>query len=342
MVLFLSLGGGPLMSSPVVANADSEWGRDIDLQAHRGGLGLSTESTLDGFIAAMKLGVTTLELDTQVTRDRKVVITHDRKIDSKKCADTAPLFPLDPQYPYVGKYIHDLTYAQIATMNCGYEQLPGHSEQRVVRGARMMQLAELFSVVRKRNSPVRMNIETKVEAGAPAETAPRAEFVRTVADEIRRSGLSKQITIQSFDWSALRAIGPLLPGVGLVALTNGEDFLQTGKPGASPWLGLDVDNYGGDWVTAAKQTIPGLVAISPVQGDPQDGGVGDADFVRFTTPELVRHAHDKGLKVIPWTVNDPATMRALLNDGIDGLITDYPDRARAVFAELGIALPAPS
>ena len=93
---------------------------------------------------------------------------------------------------------------------------------------------------------------------------------------------------------------------------------------------------------AAKATIPGLTAISPVQGDPQDGGVGDVDFVRFTTAALIRHAHDLGLKVVPWTVNDPATMRALLRDGVDGLISDYPDRARTVFGELGIALPASS
>ncbi len=288
----------------------------------------------------MRLGVTTLELDTQVTKDRKVVITHDRKVDARKCVDTAPTASGDPQYPYVGKYIRDLTYAQIRTMNCGYEKVT--ASQRVVEGARIPELRELFGLVRSRHSPVRMNIETKVEAGAPSETAPRGEFVRAVAGEIARSGLARQVTIQSFDWTALREIGPLLPGVGLIALTNGAEFLQTGKRGASPWLGLDVDAYGGDWVRAAKETIAGLTAVSPVQGDPQDGGFADPDFVRFTTTELIRRAHGLGLAVIPWTVNDPESMRVLLRDGVDGLITDYPDRARTVFRELGIALPASS
>ncbi|KXP14871.1 glycerophosphodiester phosphodiesterase family protein [Tsukamurella pseudospumae] len=332
--LALLTGAAPAGSTPPAAP------RTVDLQAHRGGLGLQTESTLEGFSAAMRLGVTTLELDTQVTKDRKVVITHDRKVDSRKCVDTAPATPGDPQYPYVGKYVRDLTYAQIRTMNCGYEKVA--ATQRVVSGARIPELHELFDLVRARRSPVRMNIETKVEAGAPSETAPRGEFVRAVAGEISRSGLARQVTIQSFDWTALREIGPLLPGVGLIALTNGEQFLQTGKPGASPWLGLDVDTYEGDWVRAAKETIPGLTAVSPVQGDPQDGGIGDAGFVRFTTPALIRRAHANGLTVVPWTVNDPATMRALLGDGVDGLITDYPDRARAVFRELGIALPEAS
>ena len=330
------------VSAGTAAPVTAEPPRTVDLQAHRGGLGLVTESTLAGFDAAMRLGVTTLELDTQVTKDRRVVITHDRKVDAKKCADTAPATPGDPQFPYVGKYVRELTYAQVRTMNCGYEKLAGYSAQRVVTGARIPELRELFDLVRSRHSPVRMNIETKVEAAAPEQTAPRGEFVAAVAGEISRSGLARQVTIQSFDWTALREIGPLLPGVGLVALTNGEQFLQTGKPGASPWLGLDVDGYGGDWVRAAKATIPGLTAISPVQGDPQDGGVGDPGFVRFTTPELISRAHALGLSVIPWTVNDPATMRALLTDGADGLITDYPDRARAVLRELGFALPSPN
>lgn len=77
--------------------------REFDLQAHRGGIGLTTESTLDAFDTALRLGVTTLELDTQVTRDLRVVVSHDRQISGEKCADTAAATPGDPRYPYVGK-----------------------------------------------------------------------------------------------------------------------------------------------------------------------------------------------------------------------------------------------
>src|SRR5215216_7814176 len=106
----------------------------FDLQAHRGGLGLTTESTLAGFAKAIELGVTTLELDTQVTEDEYVVVTHDRRVSAVKCQDTAPAFPGDPEFPYVGDFITNLTLAQVKTINCGYQALPDFPNQEVVSG----------------------------------------------------------------------------------------------------------------------------------------------------------------------------------------------------------------
>ncbi len=77
--------------------------RTFDLQAHRGGLGLRPESTLASFANGLETGVSSLELDVQITKDGQAVVTHDRKVDGRKCLDTGPAFPGDPQYPYVGK-----------------------------------------------------------------------------------------------------------------------------------------------------------------------------------------------------------------------------------------------
>lgn len=235
----------------------------FDLQAHRGGLGMTTEESLEGFGKAMRLGVSTLELDTHVTKDRKVVVNHDRQISAVKCRDTGPVTAGDPMYPYVGKFIKDLTLAQIKTMDCGYQQLPGFPEQEVVKGFRMIELKDVLDLVKSyRAKRVKLNIETKVEAGAPEQTAPREVFVRRVYEEIHRSGIERQVTIQSFDWGALRTMHELAPKWPLVALTN-YDFLQVGKAGASPWLGgIDADDYGGDFVRAAA-TIPGVRTLSP-------------------------------------------------------------------------------
>lgn len=313
---------------------------NVDVQAHRGGIGLTTESTLEGFAKALELGVSTLELDTQVTTDRKVVITHDRQINDAKCRDTAPAYPGDPQFPYVGKYITDLTLAQVQTVECGYQALPAYPDQEVVTGP-MVELADLFDLLDAYDANrVYLNIETKVEAAAPTETAPRDVFVREVVEEIQDHGMVRQSTIQSFDWGSLMAVHDLEPRLHLVALTN-YDFLEVGQPGASVWLGgIDVDDYDGDLVAAAAQ-IEGLQAVSPVQGFPQGGAITDPDFVPYVDAQMVIDAHARDLRVVPWTVDDPATMDYLLDLGVDGIITDYPDLLREVVADNRLRLPKP-
>ena len=323
------------LATPVAAQAHG--GKRFDVEAHRGGLGLVTESTLQSFANGLEVGVSTLELDVQITKDGQAVVTHDRQVPASKCRDTAPVTPGDPAFPYVGKYIKDLTLAQVATIACDKPQA-GFPQQRVVANARMPKLSQVFALVRCYGArDVRLNVETKVEAGAPEQTAPREQFVQVTAREIRRAGMLEQVMIQSFDWGSLMRMRQVEPRLPLVALDNG-DFLQIGKPGASPWLGgIDIDDFGGNVVRGAASF--GASAISPVQGNPQDGKIGDPAFVPYTTPELVRQAHDARMTVIPWTVDDPATMAWLIDAGVDGIITDYPDRLRAVLAARHYKLP---
>src|SRR5689334_6822632 len=104
-----ALAGLLLFGSTAVAVADRGHGgaREFDIQAHRGGLGYRAESTLSSFGNGLRLGVSTLELDIQITRDGQAVVTHDRQVAGSKCLDTAPVTPGDPQFPYVGKYVKD-------------------------------------------------------------------------------------------------------------------------------------------------------------------------------------------------------------------------------------------
>ncbi|MFF5176252.1 glycerophosphodiester phosphodiesterase family protein [Micromonospora sp. NPDC000089] len=322
----------------VPAEARPRPDRTFDLQAHRGGLGLRVESTLASFGNALQLGVSTLELDVQITADGQAVVTHDRQISAAKCTDTAPVTPGDPKYPYVGRYVNTLTLAQVRTLDCGAKTLPDKPGQLAVPGARMPLLREVFALVKRyRANDVKLNVETKVEAGAPTETAPREQFVQVTAREIRDAGMLKQVTIQSFDWGSLIRMRQVEPRLPLVALTN-YDFLQVGQPGASPWLGgLDIDDFGGDPIRAIRSF--GASAFSPVHGFPQDGKVTDPGYRPYVTKEMVAHAHRYGIKVIPWTVDDVPTMAKLIDDGVDGLITDYPDRLRGLLAARGYRLP---
>jgi glycerophosphoryl diester phosphodiesterase len=339
LVLAAGASSGASFATP------SSDGRHFDLQAHRGGIALTVENTLPAFANALELGVSTLELDVQITEDGHAVVTHDRDPSPNKCVDTAPAFPGDPEFPYVPHrtYVKDLTLAQVRTIDCGSLRQPQYPRQELYPGERMPLLSEVFELVDDyRAHGVTLNIETKVEAGAPEQTAPREAFVRVVLGDINRARIRDQVTIQSFDWGTLMRIRQLDRRLPIVALTNGQQFLQAGQPGASPWLGgIDIDDFPGSlqqkYVAAAASFDAD--AVSPVHGDPQGGGVGTPGYLPFTTDELVDAAHDLRMEVVPWTVNDRATMERLIDLGVDGLITDRPDLLREVMADRGLKLP---
>lgn len=165
--------------------------------------------------------------------------------------------------------------------------------------------------------------------------------MQIVAREVARSGLDERVTIHSFDWGALMRMREVAPKLPIIALTNGDQFLQPGRPGASPWLGGvdidDFDDFDGDLIAVRSFGADGL---SPVHGSPQGGGITDSDYVPYTTKRMVHDAHRAGIKVIPWTVDDAATMHKLIDDGVDGIITDYPDRLREVCRVLDVRAPS--
>lgn len=341
VVGLLAVGGLAGGANPVSAGGPAAF----DLQAHRGGLDLVAENTLPAFANALELGVSTLELDVQITADGYAVVTHDRDPSPAKCVDTAPAVPGDPKFPYVPAttYIRDLTLAQVQTIDCGSVPSADRPGQRRAPGARMPLLAEVFDLVRTyRADQVMLNIETKVEAAAPEQTAPREQFVDVVVAEIRRAGIGRQVTVQSFDFGTLMRIREAAPELPIVLLTDGQPKLQAGAPGGSPWLGgMDIDDFPGslqEKYVAAAASI-GAAAVSPVHGNPQNGAVTDPGYQPFTTTDLVRAAHRNGMRVVPWTVDDRPTMAALLDIGVDGLITNRPDVLRALLAERGYQLP---
>jgi glycerophosphoryl diester phosphodiesterase len=313
----------------------------FDVQAHRGGLGLVTESTLEAYASALKVGVTTLELDVRLAEDGQPVVTHDRRVSAIKCRDTAAAAPGDREFPYVGDLIGRLTVAQLATLDCGWQQLPGFPRQRVVANARIPLLSEVFALADCYGADdVRFSIDPKFPADAPGESASRRRLVRAVAREVRNARLRDRVAIASVDWGVLMRMRKLEPRLPIVAASHPR-FMQAGKPGASPWLGgIDIDDFHGSLVAAAASF--GADAISPVHGTPADAGIGDAGYTAVTTRRLVRRAHRAGLRVVPWTVDDRSTMRHLIEAGVDGIITDYPDRLRAVIAQRGLSPPAPT
>jgi glycerophosphoryl diester phosphodiesterase len=296
----------------------------FDLQSHRGGRGEWTEESLAAFSNSLALGVTTLELDTHLTEDGKVVVWHDDTIQANKCIDTAPATAGDPEFPYVGDRVADLSLAQVKTLNCGFTRLPGYPEQEVIEGNRIAELMDVYRLARDANAAkVCFNVETKVNdseiGGAGMESLTRA-----VVAGIQASGMADRTTLQSFDWSSLNLTKEIAPELPLVALSSGDAWMGVGKRGASPNLGgIDIDDYAGSLAKAAA--AQGYDVVSPTFGS--------------VTPRMIAEAHELGLPVIPWTVNTTADMERLMDLGVDGIITDYPTRLRTLLAERGLKLP---
>lgn len=282
----------------------------LDVQAHRGGAGLWPENTLEAFGRALALGVTTLELDVHLTAEDDVVVAHDPVLSGDGVAEA--------------RRIRHLTR----------EELP----------PTMPLLRQVAALLAERGAdPVRINLEIKYDAlAATADTThsshaghtSRADFVAVVVDAVRIDELIGRTSIQCFDWGVLGLVGDTEPLLARNLLVSPR-YLRASADGPSPWFdGLEVEE---DFVrTAAAQ---GFDAISPIHGSPFDAGVGDPAYVPFTTGDLVADAHAAGLRVVPYVVDDPPTMRVLIDAGVDGLITNRPDVLRDVLAAAGHAVP---
>ena len=299
----------------------------FDLQGHRGARGLRPENTLAGFAFASAVGVTTLETDLGVTKDGVLVLSHDRYLN--------PDIVRDPDGHWLrarGPAIHSLTLTELKRYDIGRlnpasryaQQFP---DQRAEDGQRFPTLAELLDLVKAQRQPARLNVETKISPLDPESTVDAATFARRAVDAIRAAKLESGVTIESFDWRTLlesRKLAPAIETVCLTIETPNEDTVRRGDGRPSPWLGgLDLAAHGGSLPRLAKAA--GCATWSP--------------FWRNVSTAEVEASHRLGLRVVVWTVNDPADMAKLIDLGVDGLITDYPDRARKVMAAKRIALP---
>ena len=298
----------------------------FDLQGHRGARGLAPENTLPAFAAALSLGVSTLELDVGVTADGVVVVAHDRRLNHDITRDAAGNWIATPT-----PTVRSLTFAQIQGYDVGRIK-PGidyarrYPEQKGMDGVRMPRLVDVFALVKKAgNTSLRFNIETKLSPLAPAETLDPDSFAKAVVDVIKAEGIESRVTIQSFDWRSLLAVKKLSPSIVTSCLTAQQSWADNiGKGEASPWVaGFQLKDHG---------SIPRMVKAA--------GCSTWSPYFQEIDAAKVKEAQSLGLKVLPWTINDAAGMKKVIELGVDGLITDRPDIGRQVLQEMGMALPA--
>lgn len=262
-------------------------------EAHRGGRGLWPENTILAMQNAMKIdGITTLEMDTHITKDGKVVVTHDDYLSPgfMRMPDGKDIPASDSKkYP-----VFQMDYKEVKSFDLGSKELPGFPNQQKIK-TNIPMLSDLIDAVQKdikanKKKQFFYNIETKCSPAGDGITNPKPEvFVKLLMDVIEKKGITPYVVIQSFDKRTIQLIHEKYPNVRTSFLVANKKTYEENIAdlGYKPFI------------------------LSPVW--------------QMVTEDLVKKAHADNVKVIPWTANTIADMKSLRALSVDGIISDYPD-----------------
>ncbi len=271
------------------STAESE--KAFDLQGHRGARGLAPENSLPGFKLAAELGVNTLELDLVVSGDGQLVVSHEPYFSPHFCLDnTGGDIPEDSIIN-----IYQLTYDQIKQYDCGSKGNVRFPDQRLTATYKPL-LSEVIdsvqSLIEKNNrDAIYYNIELKTQVATDLTFHPTpSSFSDLVYKLLEEKKILDRVTIQSFDFRTLQYFHGKYPDVKLALLIENQ----------VPW-NLNIDSLG---------FTPDIYSC----------------YYQLLSQEIIEEIQNSGMDVIPWTVNETREMEELINWGVDGIITDYPDR----------------
>ena len=290
--------------------------RMLEIHGHRGARGLLPENTLTGFERAIALGVDALEFDVCMTRDGVPVVHHDTALNPDHTRDASGRW-LEPPGPLLRDLdVADLTGLDVGRVRPGSRTALRFPHQEPRDGTRIPTLAEVLALGRRPAAgTVRFNLEIKSSPLEPRESAGPEALAQAVAEVLGTEAAVGRATVQSFDWRVLRELRTLVPEIAIACLTSERGWRDTvlrGRAGPSPWTaGLSVDAEGG--------SVPRLVH--------RFGAPIWMPFHADLTAESLAEARTLGLRIMVWTVNERSDMEALARLGVDGIVTDYPDRA---------------
>ncbi len=278
----------------------------LDLQGHRGARGLKPENTWPAFEEAIRFKMVTLELDTVLTKDKKVVIHHD--------SDTNPVICQNSDgTPIEKKSLYSLTLLELQALDCGSKKNPAFPNQIPVPGTKLITIEEFFQKVsdaeKKAKQQFLFNIETKFPDDGSASDVIVEEHTNLLISAIEKAKVVDRATIQSFDMRTIPNVqkkNPKIRTSALFAPTYFQGFMMT--------IGLG-NGYRESILKTSKDLKVNI--ISP--------------YFLYVTPSFVESAHMDRMEVIPWTVNNVKEMKRLESCGVDGIISDYPDMLNATF-----------
>jgi glycerophosphoryl diester phosphodiesterase len=266
----------------------------FDIQGHRGARGLMPENTIPAFIMALDSGATTIELDLAVSKDKKLVVSHEPWMSASICNSPSG-FAI--QAKDEKKYnLYQMTYDQIKQWDCGSKGNDKFQQQQK-RNATKPLLVDVIVAVENHiknfsRYEVDYNIEIKSLPEGDDKFHPKPEaFSDLVYSLVDQYLPLDRVVIQSFDFRVLKYWHEKYPEVRLAALIENKKSVEENLAE----LGFSPSIY------------------SP--------------YYMLLKAEDVKYLHDKKIRVIPWTVNEPTEMLALKGMNVDGFITDYPNRA---------------
>ncbi|MBD1392920.1 glycerophosphodiester phosphodiesterase family protein [Mucilaginibacter glaciei] len=270
----------------------------IDVQGHRGGRALMPENSIPAMIHAIDLGVKTLELDCVISKDGKVVVSHDTYMsaDFMRKPDGSDITKAEEK----ALLLYIMPYDSIRRYDGGTKPHPQFPEQKKLKTYKPLLSEMIDSVERyiklKRLKPVFYNLEIK---SAPTrdgvEHPDPQQFVKLVMDVLNEKKITKRVTIQSFDIRPLQVLHKDYPKQVLSYLIANKESFESNmtKLGFTPQV------------------------ISP--------------YYTLIDQNFVDQAHNAKVQVLPWTVNDEASMKKMEELKVDGMISDYPDKLVTLF-----------
>ncbi len=267
----------------------------FDLQGHRGARGLYPENSIPGFLHALDLGVTTLELDVCVSKDSQLIVSHEPWFSHEICLDPNgnPILQSNEKE----HNLYQLTAKEIATYDCGtkpHPRFPGQKKLRVHKPTLQEMVVAVEAKIKTDSlDPVYYNIETKSTSDGDGRFHPKPKtFSGLLYEELKKLGILERSIVQSFDVRTLQAMREIDTTLTLALLVENKEGLE--------------------------QNLARLGFVPEIY----------SPYYKLVTEDLVKSCHAKQMKIIPWTVNTPEDMKHLKNLGVDGLITDYPDQAQ--------------
>lgn len=267
----------------------------LDVQGHRGCRGLMPENTIPAMLKALELGVTTLELDVVITKDQQVVLSHEPFFNHE--ITTKPNGELVSEAEEKKLNIFEMPFEEVSRYDVGMRAHPRFRDQVKLKVAKPSLQAVFDSVkayCNKTGKPIPFfNIETKSNPATDNVYHPApAVFVDLLMAVIAKKGMQEKSMIQSFDFRTLQYLHQKYPTMATVALVEGFD--KTPFEGQLDKLGFVPNVYSPNYA--------------------------------LVDSNLIVACKQKNIRLIPWTVNDTADMKRLKSLGVDGIITDYPDR----------------